>query len=444
MSAEEVPGKLEAHLRDHPDLLPAGGRVLVALSGGPDSTALLLLLDRLASEFDWSLTAAHFDHGVRPGGAEQAALLRKRLAPLGIPLLVGRPERQLGRAHAELRRARYAWLRRVAREAKAGRIATGHQRDDQIETVLFRILRGTGNRGLVGIPARRGLLVRPLLGLGREELASWLSDRGAEPFDDPSNRDRRYARNRLRHDLLPALEDSLGAEVGEALLAIGAAAGEVRRITDRVAERALDALADGSAPSWPVELRAEALRLAARRNGVRLRGSAVRRAATDLPALVSGHGLDLGGGLRLERAFESWSVRSRDQGIPRPEPLVIAAAEAGSGEFGPAGRRRRVRWDARPPSGSGGTRVAVHVREDHFPMVIRPWAVGDRIRLPGGGRKLGRLMSEARIPRRERRSTPVLVDRYGRILCVLRRELSHRIDREAATNANFGIEVEDG
>lgn len=439
----DLPGRLEAHLRERSDLLPPGSRILVALSGGPDSTALLLLLNRLAPAFDWSLAAAHFDHRIRPGGPERVARLRARLAPLGVPLATGEPERKLGRAHAELRRARYDWLRQEADGLSAERIATAHQRDDQVETVLFRILRGTGNRGLEGIPARRGRLVRPLLGFGRDELARWLDEQDAEPFDDPSNRDRRYARSRLRHDLLPALENAVGADVRESLLAIGEAAAEVRRTTERVAARALDAMADGSAPDWPAELRAEALRLAGRRAGVRLRGAAVRHASRELPGLVSGHGLDLGGGLRLERTFEAWRVRRAVTEETAVEPLVIEAAEAGVGSFGPSGHRCRVRWGPVRSAGSGGTRVALRVQADHFPLVIRSWSAGDRIRLPGGGRKLGRLMSEARIPRNERRRVPVVVDRCGRILGVLRRELSHRIDRDAATNENFGIEVED-
>lgn len=232
--------------------------------------------------------------------------------------------------------------------------------------------------------------------------------------------------------------------MADALLSIAAAADEVRRATDRVAERALGAMVDGGAPAWPVELRAEALRLAGRKAGVRLRGAAIRRAARDLPALVSGHGLDLGEGLRLERTFDSWSIRRAESDAADYEAFVIDRPEPGCGTFGTVGRRRRVRWGGVARPESGGTFVALHVRTDHFPLVIRAWSSGDRIRLPGGSRSIARLMGEARIPREDRRSAPVLVDRHGRVLCVLRRDLSHRIDREAAANMNFGIEVEDG
>ena len=438
-----LPDRLRAHLRARPDLLPRGAHILVALSGGPDSTALLLLLAELRAEFGWQLTAAHFDHGLRPDGAAQVERLKDWVGDLDVPLMVGRADRALGRAHAGLRSARYAWLRRAGRERHADRIATGHQRDDQVETVLFRILRGTGNRGLAGIPQRRGRLARPLLGFASAELTDWLEGRRVGWFDDPSNRDPRYARSRLRHGLLPALEAALGPGVADALVAIGATAGEVRRATDRVAERVLDGLERGEAAEWPAELRAEALRLAARRSGVPLRGAAARCAAELLPGLTSGQVIDLGGGLRLERVFDRWSVRRAELQGPAPEPLSIDSDAPGSGEFGSGERRRRIRWGAKPNKQSGGTRVALHVRADHFPLAVRAPSDGDRIRLPGGSRKVYRLMSEARVPRRERRSTPLVVDRDGRVLCVLRRELSHRVDRDAARNANFGIEVED-
>lgn len=420
--------------------------MLVALSGGPDSVALLHLLHGLRSSWGWSLVAAHFDHGVRPGGPERVASVRERLVPDGVRLLVGRPDRPLDRDHATLRTARYEWLRSAASRIGAVRIATGHQRDDHAETILFRILRGTGNRGLAGIPARRGAIVRPLLCFGRNELEAWLAKRGIEPLEDPSNRDPRYARTRLRHRLLPALEAEVEDGVRDMLVAIGRAARQVEEAMRPVLERVLSSFEVGAPALWPAELRAEALRLAARREGVRLTGSAARVAAADMLGLTSGQGLDLGGGLRLERTFDSWSVRSAEAGKREAtdEPLLIENPGSGEGWLRLGGRRYRVRWREGAKTGSGCMSVALCVPADHYPLSIRGWAAGDRIALPGGSRKLSRLMSEARVPSRERSTVPIVTDRDGRVLAMLREGLIHRIDREARNRrANLVLEVED-
>lgn len=420
----------------------------MALSGGPDSTALLLLLRDLADGRGWDLAAGHFDHGIRSGGAERVARLRGALADLEIRLIAGGPGRPVGRDHAALRTARYAWLRRTAREVEADRIATGHQRDDQAETVLFRILRGTGHRGLAGIPERRGPIVRPFLGFDRSEIARWLAERADRPpglpFDDPANRDARYARSRLRHDLLPALRAEAGSGVVGAFLDIAEAARDVRRTMRPVARRALAAFADGSAAAWPVEIRSEALRLAARREGVRLRGSAVRTAAARMLDLASGQGFDLGGGLRLERIFEGWEVRRPGPPPPADVTLEIPGPYGGSGTVVLGGCEQLIHWGPLPAPARSGTRVALRVSGDHFPLVVRARLPGDRMRLERGGRKLARLMGEIRLPRYERDTVPIVADRRGRILCALARPLADRVDRDAATGANFMIEVEDG
>jgi tRNA(Ile)-lysidine synthase len=406
-----------------------------------------MLLRELAPAFAWRLEALHFDHGLRPGGRERERRLRARLAGTGVPLTVGRSAERPAPDHASLRRARYAWLRETARRRGADRIATAHQRDDQAETVLFRILRGTGNRGLAGIPARRGHLVRPLLPFGREELGAWLTERGFDAFDDPSNRDYRYARSRLRHRLLPALEDAAGPGVADRLVALGHAATDVCAAMETIAARALAAFATGRAAEWPAELRAEALRLAARRHGVRLRGAAARCAAASMLDLGSGHGLDLGRGLRLEREFDAWVIRRREPEPAPDEPLTIPSPAEGSGTFRLGGRHRRARWGSEAENFAGSTRVALYVRGDHYPLTIRARAPGDRIRLTGGTRKLGALLSEARVPVGDRPSVPLLVDRDGRVLAMLRRDLTHRVDRETrdgTESTNLTIEVEDG
>lgn len=423
----------------------------MAISGGPDSSALLGLLHELSAGHAWRLVAAHFDHGLRPGGRDRAEALRERVAPLGVEWRSGRSRERIPPTHEALRSARYAWLRAVAHETGARRIATGHQRDDQVETILFRILRGTGSRGLAGIPVRRGRLVRPLLGFTRAELAAWLDTRGVPYVADPSNEDRRWARNRVRHDLLPALAAEMDVDVDEFILSIGRAAAGVQAAARPVVQRVLRSFETGDLAEWPAELRAEALRAAARRRGVRLRGRPARRAAEAMLRLRSGQGLDLGAGLRIERSFDTWSVRSPSAGSPADVPLLIPGPAAGTGRIQLGGRERVVRWGHKPSSTMAGTRVALYVPGEHYPLTVRGRLPGDRIRLPGGTRRLSRVFGADRVDARDRDSVPVVADCRGNVLCAVLK--APRIARDArpgvteandANNANIVIEVEDG
>ncbi|HKK07645.1 MAG TPA: tRNA lysidine(34) synthetase TilS, partial [Gemmatimonadota bacterium] len=233
-----------------PELLPRGGRVVVALSGGPDSTALLHLLLGVAGELDLSLVAAHFDHGLRSESAAEAERVRARSRALGVPCRVDRAASELEPRQETFREARYRFLRRVARDVGAGRIATGHQADDQAETVLFRVLRGTGLRGLGGIPARRGSIVRPLLPFWKEEIVAFLEARGLEWLEDPSNRDPRWERARLRTRVLPALEEAWGRPVRGRLVDLARAARRADRALDAAAREALEAARSADDGAW--------------------------------------------------------------------------------------------------------------------------------------------------------------------------------------------------
>jgi tRNA(Ile)-lysidine synthase len=186
-------------------LLTPRDRVLVALSAGPDSTALLaaLALLRDAGELA-SVAALHVDHGLRPGGGEDAACAAASCARLGVPFAEGKVKVGRGNVQAAARRARYAALAVEAERVGATRIATGHTRTDQAETVLLRLLRGAGARGLAGIPPRRGRLVRPLIDRSRAEGLRFLGTLGLAWRDDPTNATPRFARNRVRLALLPA------------------------------------------------------------------------------------------------------------------------------------------------------------------------------------------------------------------------------------------------
>lgn len=207
----ELLGQVKRTILQHP-MINRGDRIIAAVSGGPDSVCLLHVLDRLRDELAIHLAVAHFDHGLRPE-ADQAetdfvgALASRMNLPFhtrkGRLLHARSPGQSL---EEQAREARYGFLLGLLNESDASRIATGHTLSDQAETVLMRILRGSGPTGLGGIPpVREGKIIRPLLGIKRADILSYLEERGLAYVTDGSNRDTRYLRNRIRHDLLPEL-----------------------------------------------------------------------------------------------------------------------------------------------------------------------------------------------------------------------------------------------
>jgi tRNA(Ile)-lysidine synthase len=220
-------------------LLLAGDRVVVAVSGGADSSALLAILQELSPRFGVELVVGHFDHRLRETSHVDRRHVEVAAANLGLPFHHGEGD-VLARAesHGETveeaaRKLRYQYLFSLADEIRADRIATGHTRDDQIETVLMRILRGTGTRGLAGIPERRGRLVRPLLGLSHLRLVNYCRERHTPFVEDPLNRDKRFTRNWLRFELLPSIRKYY-PNVGENLLRLSRNAADAVQRTRRM------------------------------------------------------------------------------------------------------------------------------------------------------------------------------------------------------------------
>ena len=202
------------------ELLPSDGLVLVAVSGGPDSMALLSILESLSHDLGFRVAVAHFDHKLREDSGEDRKRVEAIAKSLGLTVYTGqgdvrkRVETSGESLEEGARKARYEFLTRVADETRASRIATGHTRDDQAETVLMRILHGTGIRGLSGIPIRRGRIIRPLLCASREETRAYCDELSISYSMDPTNMDTRILRNRIRSELMPLLESSYhnGAE----------------------------------------------------------------------------------------------------------------------------------------------------------------------------------------------------------------------------------------
>jgi tRNA(Ile)-lysidine synthase len=203
------------------DLEP-GDLVLAACSGGADSLALAAALAHEAPRLGLRGGGVTVDHGLQQGSAAQAARVVAALGALGLD-----PVRQArvtvdglpgaGGPEAAARRARYTALEQVAHQTGAVVVLLGHSRDDQAETVLLGLARGSGARALAGMPARRGRFRRPLLALGRATLRDACLAQGLDPWDDPHNCDPSYARVRVRRRALPALEETLGPGIAEAL-----------------------------------------------------------------------------------------------------------------------------------------------------------------------------------------------------------------------------------
>jgi tRNA(Ile)-lysidine synthase len=194
-------------------LLRGGERLLLGVSGGPDSMALLHALADLSREWRLSLAVAYLDHGVRPEAAGEWSFVEQAARALDLPFLGERAdvralagEKRLPLQEAA-REARYAFLSKAARGLAADKIALGHTADDQAESVLMRLLRGSGTLGLSGIPAKRGdFYIRPLIDVHREEVEVFLREKGIAFREDASNRSPRFLRNRIRRELIPILE----------------------------------------------------------------------------------------------------------------------------------------------------------------------------------------------------------------------------------------------
>ena len=269
---------VERTLRRHA-MLAGGETVLVAVSGGADSVALLSVLTALAPAWCLTLHVLHVDHGLRADSARDADLVRALGTRLGVPVDVERVQVGPGSVEAAARAARYAALEAWADRLGATRIAVGHTADDQAETVLMRVLGGAGVRGLAAIPPVRGRIIRPLIALRRQALRDALVAAGLDWVEDPTNRDPKFLRNRIRHELLPLLAASYHADLVPALTRVARLARESVDALDRTASRELarlgtvhaDALtlARSALAALPPAVAAEVLRQAAARLGSR-------------------------------------------------------------------------------------------------------------------------------------------------------------------------------
>ncbi len=414
----------------------------MALSGGADSVALLHLLLELATEGDLAVVGAiHVNHRLRGRASDLDEVFCRRLAQeCGVPIaveavdVIGARAAARGSLEAIASQLRYEALGRAASHLQASRVAVGHTRDDQAETVLLKLLRGAGATGLSGIHPRRGIFVRPLLGAGREALRAYLERSGWAWREDASNDDPSLARNRIRHELLPYLR-SFAPHVTSRLAATAELSRDDAALLDELAEAQFAAVVtatdDGRLlldrrrlTSLPRALSGRIVRKALGRvsrerwagildvDGV-LQVAAGTCTAVDLPGVRVE---PLGATVVLQRGSVGRDRRSTVEpfSYALPVPGMVSVLEAAcriDAEWQPA-------CTAGDLEGTDASRVCVAVAG--APLVVRNWRKGDRFRPFGlrGRKKLHDLFIDRKVPRADRGRIPLVVDPSDRIVWV--------------------------
>ncbi len=410
-------------------LIEPGSRVVAAVSGGADSTALLVVLHELSGPMGLRLAAAHLDHRIRRGSSKEQLAVAALASSLDVPFFAGAIDvpaearrRKMG-IEETARLLRYRFLGRVAADFGAGTVALGHTRDDQVETILHRILRGTGWRGLMGIPARRGVFVRPLLDCSRDEILRFLRVRKIAFITDESNRDERYYRNRIRSRLLPYLRKHFNPAVDESIGRLRESLGEGwRRLEEPLLGMIPEPLDDGAVllplselgrmSDFEIYLIVD-LTLRERfhlfQDFEKKHFDAVKRLVR---ASQSGRSVTLPHGVRVAREQRAIVVRLKDDPSITPGELLVA----GEGTYRLPAWNLRLVVDTIPPAEAGiWNEREAHFASIEFPVRVRAKRPGDRMRPFGmrGTKKLSDIFIDAKVPLRIRERSPVFEDAGG-------------------------------
>lgn len=367
-------------------LLRSGDRVLAAVSGGPDSTALLLALH----ECGYDVVAAHYDHALRAGSELVAVQVAALCSRLGVSLITERRAEKLpkGSVQSAAREIRYAFFDRARTEAGANVVAVAHTADDLVEGVVLHLLRGCGLAGFRGMPAQRGHYVRPLLGVWRSEVSDFLRHRHVAAYEDPANIDTSFARVRARLHVLPALErDRPGI-----LRRFHTAALRCARWQQSASDQAASTLESGPLTAaglegMPKAVAVEALKLIYVRAGGPEPGLSRRHIESMLRLAHpgrGGRGVDLPGGKRFRIVGGHMQVVSHPQGLSSPQLEVSNC------------------YGCDDP-GAAHLRVGLQLHLGHRRPGLRLRPMGGR-----GTRKLQDIFVDARVPREERDQWPLV------------------------------------
>lgn len=442
-----LPERVLTAIRRH-RMLRAGDRVGLAVSGGGDSTALLLLLVELRKTLGVRLAVLHFNHLLRGAAAESDEKFAADLAAAHhLEFLVRREDvwklaREAGmNLEAMARARRYAWFDELAETRRLDRVATGHTADDQAETVLARLARGTGLRGLGAIHPVRGAVVRPLLDVEREELRRYLAAQGQQWREDETNLDTSRLRARIRLRVLPMLEAECGPAVKTNLARLADLARADEALLAAIVQDRFAALAVRSENSvslnaahlldaWPALASAEASRALAarlvRRAVEELKGELKRLTAQQVDRVLhlaasgqSGDRVELAAGLVAERRLGILRLFRQESGKRTSRsaasywyPVQLGSRGEAAISIAETGKRVRLKLIDWPATGRDTYLDTGVLDADRLasPLVLRNWRPGDAYRPRGRGHseKLKRLLLDRRVGGTERAVRPVL------------------------------------
>jgi len=416
-------------------MLAPGDMVVVGVSGGPDSVALLHCLVALKEKRPLDLVVAHLNHQLRGETASQEAAFVKSLASrLNVPCEIGsRDVASYAQGHRlsiqeAARKVRYAFYREVFDKHGAAKIALGHQADDNAESVLIHLLRGTGPRGLAGIPpVRDGYIIRPLIDMQRAQVLQFLETGGFEYVEDRSNLDPKYLRNRIRHNLLPSLKAEYNPKAGSALTRLAAIARQeedfwCRQVAGAFEELLLEQTTDRLvlSASGLARLHPALLRRLVRHAVLSLKGNLRRLGHQHVEAVahLANRSSPCG---RIDLPHGVMALRDRDELVfllgppekrPRYEYQISTAGSTFVQEIGACLRLSLCEAkDVGGPDTYPPTTALMDLAAVSFPLTVRSPKEGDRFRPFGmsGSQKVKTFFINLKVPRSKRRCCPIVL-----------------------------------
>jgi len=451
-------------------LLERGDRVVVAVSGGPDSVALLdvLMQLRVGAWHAMPLHVAHLNHQLRPEAAEEAEFVRALATERGLPVTVEAADVRALAAREKLsiehaaRNARREFLLRTAESVHAARIALGHHADDRVETVLLNIMRGSGFDGLAGMRAMTAAFIRPFFDATRAQIEAYVAERGLPYREDPSNRDPAFLRNRVRRELLPLLE-ALQPGCKAAILRLSEVAAQESGWLFAEANTTLEPMVVERTPHSLVLRLGSYSRVAAPALRRRVLREAMRWVLGDLTDLGQVHfeaarrladcgkpgaRVNLPRKVIVERGYRSLIVRV---GEPEPtEPVgEFVVVVPGQTEVAPLGiaisAELLARKHAPTPFGEPPNAAQFDYAGVAEPLILRTWRRGDRFRPLGmtGSMKVHDLFVNQKVPRAQRGRVPIVVS-GDEIMWVAGMRIDERFKVTQTTETVLRLEVGQG